>query len=341
MAQCIVDALEVVEADAQRCDHFPAAAHCGQQLIGVRIEARAVGEAGQRIMVGHVGHLRLGFLSFGDIYGREQHGRCALVHDIAGIDGDIDGGAIALQMIPRAAGQRFVRATVQIVKLSVIAPIVDVIEALLCDLLGRVSIVLQRRLVGGQDSFRRAIEDEHRHGIAFEQQSERSLALLQFGDVDAQADDAAFAGAPLFDQYAASVREPLLMTIGRPVQLGKALCQPFLLAPLGGGIIAAHDTYPQRIGEARADFEQVGAAMINLGVLLVPKDVAPFRIEKDDALRQHFEGFAQAGMRGARFLLGAIEIAHVRVRAPGGRLAVGSQYLRRRTQHEAFAHDVG
>ena len=83
----------------------------------------------------------------------------------------------------------------------------------------------------------------------------------------------------------------------RVVEQREALGEPFLLAALGGGIVAAHDADAQRVLEPRADLEQVGAALVDVGVLLVPQDVAAFRVEEDDALRQDLDGLAQPLVR--------------------------------------------
>ena len=58
----------------------------------------------------------------------------------------------------------------------------------------------------------------------------------------------------------------------------------------------------------RARLEQVGAAVVDLGVFLVPEDVAAFGVEEHDALRQDVDrlaqplvGFARLGDRGLDF----------------------------------------
>ena len=105
---------------------------------------------------------------------------------------------------------------------------------------------------------------------------------------------------PLLDQDAAAVRQPLLVALARAVELRQALGEPLLLAPLGRRIVSAHDADAQRVLEPRADFEQIGAALVDVGVLLVPEDVAAFLVEEDDALRQDLDGFAQARVGGTR-----------------------------------------
>ena len=48
---------------------------------------------------------------------------------------------------------------------------------------------------------------------------------------------------------------------------------------------ATRDTDAQRILQAHPDFEQVGAALVDVGVLLVPQDVSTLVVEEYDALR--------------------------------------------------------
>ena len=48
-----------------------------------------------------------------------------------------------------------------------------------------------------------------------------------------------------------------------------------------------------RVFEPRAGLEQVGAAAVDLGILLVPENVAPVGVEKDDALGQDVDRLAQ------------------------------------------------
>ena len=71
--------------------------------------------------------------------------------------------------------------------------------------------------------------DDHRNRVAVEQQPERSLALLQFGDIDAQADDAAVLGQPLVDQDDAAVGQRLLVPLAGLIELAEPLGDPFLL----------------------------------------------------------------------------------------------------------------
>ena len=114
------------------------------------------------------------------------------------------------------------------------------------------AVVRQRRGVGGEESLRVAPQHEHRHRIVVEQQPERGLALLEVGDVHAQADDAAVAGLPLLDEDAAAVGENLLVLLAGLVEKLQALLDPRFLAALGGGIIAARDADAQRVFETRA-----------------------------------------------------------------------------------------
>ena len=70
-----------------------------------------------------------------------------------------------------------------------------------------------RGVVDADDALIVQRADDHGNGIAVEQQPERGLALLQFGDVDAEADDAAVLGQPLLDQDDAAIGELLLVAV--------------------------------------------------------------------------------------------------------------------------------
>ena len=89
------------------------------------------------------------------------------------------------------------------------------------------------------------------------------------------------------------------------------LGDPLLLAADRFRIVAALDTDADGVLQPRARPEQVGAAVVDLGVFLVPENVAAFGVEKHDAFRQEVDGFAQALMGFSRirdrgFRLGAL-----------------------------------
>src|SRR6185295_1457996 len=63
----------------------------------------------------------------------------------------------------------------------------------LLELAAAVTIVLDRGVVDGENTFVTQRADDHRERIAVEQQPERGLALFQLGDIDAQAGRAVLA----------------------------------------------------------------------------------------------------------------------------------------------------
>ena len=69
--------------------------------------------------------------------------------------------------------------------------------------------MLDRGVIDAEDALAIARADDHRHRIRVEQQAERGLALLHLSDIDAKPDDAAVAGAALFDQNGAAVGQHL------------------------------------------------------------------------------------------------------------------------------------
>src|SRR5262249_46527767 len=82
------------------------------------------------------------------------------------------------------------------------------------------------------------------------------------------------------------------MTRSGIVEQSQSFRDPGLLATRRRWVVASFNANAQGIFEPHADLEEVGAALIDLGVLPVPKDVAPFRIEKDE--RQDLNGIAQS-----------------------------------------------
>jgi hypothetical protein len=85
--------------------------------------------------------------------------------------------------------------------------------------------------------------------------------------------------------------------IFRLIESSDTLGDPLLFTAASFRIIATRDADPQRIFEANTDFEQVGALLVNVGVLLIPQNVAAFAVENDNALRQHVDGFTELSVR--------------------------------------------
>ncbi|MNO75782.1 hypothetical protein D3C76_668410 [compost metagenome] len=73
MAEGVVDVLEVVQVQAQRSGQFLAVVAAHQGLLEPLVEQRAVGQPGERVVMGHVVDLRMGGQLFGGVLGDEQH----------------------------------------------------------------------------------------------------------------------------------------------------------------------------------------------------------------------------------------------------------------------------
>ena len=183
----------------------------------------------------------------------------------------------------------------------------------LLEIFARVAIVRHRRVIDADDALIVLGADDHRHGIAVKQQTERGFALFQFGNVDAQPDHAAIAGQTLLDQDAAAVGQGLFVTMAGMIELLEPLVDPFILAADRIRIVAARHALLQGVAQHRALFKEIGTLVVDLGVLLVPEDVAAVGIEKHDALRQNIDGLAQARIRASRIRnrrLGFRALAH-------------------------------
>src|SRR5512132_3421897 len=120
-----------------------------------------------------------------------------------------------------------------------------------------VTIVLDRGIVDGENAFVTQRADDHRNRIAVEQQPERGLPLLQLGDIDTQADDAAILGQAFIDQDDAAVGQRLLVPLAGLIQLLEPRGDPFFLAPDGLRIIAPRDADADGVLQPRARLEQL------------------------------------------------------------------------------------
>ncbi len=94
------------------------------------------------------------------------------------------------------------------------------------------------------------------------------------------------------------------MAHARVLQQGQAVGDPLVLAADGVGIVAAGDADAQGVSQPAAGGEQVGGAVVHLGVPLVPQDVAAFAVEEDQALGQDVDGVVQPAFGPPRLALG-------------------------------------
>ena len=224
MPQRVVDRLEIVEPEDQQRDLVGAAPRMQQHLVHLLPQQAAVGQAGQGIMLGHEGEPRLGALALGDVHQREQNRRTLGIGQFAGIDRKVDQRAVGLDVLPGAAGLFLAvrvgdpgRLAVEGLQGADLQPL---------ELGAAVAVMRDRGVIHGDDVLVVQRADDHGHGVAVEQEAERRLALLQFGDVDAQADDAAVVGQALVDQDDAAVRQRLLVPRAGLIELSQPLGDP-------------------------------------------------------------------------------------------------------------------
>ena len=309
MAERIVDGLEVVEAEHQHRDLFRAAPRVQQDIVHLLAQQIAVRQPGQTVMLRHEGKPRLGALALGDIHQRQQHRGLVVVDQLARIDRQIDQGAVGPDMLPGTRGL-FVAGTVA-TPWQLGFEGLDAADGQFLEFGAAIAVMFDGGVVDAENALVVERADDHGDGVAVEQQPERGLALLQLGDVDAQADDAAVLGQPLLDQDDAAVGQCLLVASVGLVQFGQPLGDPLILAADRFRIVAALDTDANGILQPGARLEQVGAAVVDLGILLVPENVAPVGVEKHDALRQDVDRLTQplvgfSRLRDRRLGLGAL-----------------------------------
>ncbi len=131
--------------------------------------------------------------------------------------------------------------------------------------------------------------------------------LLHLRDVDAEPDDPPVGGRALLDHQPPPIGDALLMADAGVLQPGQPLFDPFLLAAHRVRVVPAGHADAQGVLELAARFEKIGGAVVDLGVALVPEDVAALTIEKDDALGQGVDRFAQTLFGPPRLALGPLE----------------------------------
>ena len=306
MAERVVDRLEIIEAEHQDGDLLGAAAGMQQDFVHLLAQQVAVRQSGQTVMLGHEGQPRLGALALGHVHQRQQHRRLVAMDELARIDREVDQRAVGPDMLPGPGGL--------LVAGAVAGPRQFGVEGLqapdrqLLEFSPAVAVMLDRGIVDGKDALAVQRADDHRHRVAVEQQPERSLALLELRDIDAQADDAAVRCQPLLDQNDAAVGQDLLMALAGLIELLDPFGDPFFLAPGRFRIIAARDANADGVLEPRARLEQIRAAAVDLGVLLVPENVAAFGVEEHDALRQDVDRLAQPLVRPACVRNGGLDL---------------------------------
>lgn len=243
-------------------------------------------------MLRHEGEPRFSALALRDVHQSQQHRRLAIEDEIARIDRHVDQRSVGLDMLPRPRHP--------LLGGLVADPRRRLLESLhvrnfqLLEIAARVTVMRDRGVVDTDDVLVVLGADDHRHRIAVEEQPERGFALLELGDINAQANHAAVTGQPFFDQDAAAIRQHLLVALARMIKFFEALGEPFLLAADGFGIIAAFDAGSQCIAQHGAGLKLVRGPAVYFRVFLVPENIAAVGIEKHDALRKKVDRLTQA-----------------------------------------------
>ncbi len=263
MAECVVDRLEIIEAEHQHRDLLGAAPRVQQNVVHLLAQQIAVRQPGQAVVLGHEGEPRLGALALGDVHQRQQYRRLIAMDELARIDRQIDQRAVGPDMLP--GSRRLLVAGMVAGPRQFAVEGLQVADRQPLEFGTAVAVMLDGGIVDAEDAFAIQRADDHRHRIAIEQQPERGLALLQLGDIDAQTDDAAVLRQPLLDQDDAAIGQRLLMALAGLVEFCQPLGDPCFLAAGRFRIVTALDADPNGVLQPRAVLEAELSCLRNEG----------------------------------------------------------------------------
>jgi hypothetical protein len=184
MSERIVDALEVIEIEAEDGEILPGPPDPPERLIQPLMKENTVGKAGQCIVMRHMGDPRLGLLAFGHVDDGDEDGFCPIDDELSGVGQHLDLAAVGLDVPPGAAGEISVidRAGRFQVHVPLIArPDVGKAHGLKGGAI--VSVVRDGSVVDTDERQADQIVEPHRNRVAVEQQPERCLALFERADV--------------------------------------------------------------------------------------------------------------------------------------------------------------
>src|SRR5262245_10162571 len=193
----------------------------------------------------------------------------------------------------------------------------DVDQRHLEELLAAVAVLLDRGFVDGDESQGLAVVDPHGNRVPYEQQPERSLALLELRDVDADPDAASVGGAALVDANPAAILQLLLVSRMFPAVALEPCRQPFLLAAFRLRMQAGLNRHAHGVDKVHARLD-VNVVRVHFRVASVPQHETVVGIAKHDGFRHDLHGIEQARMRRPRLALGALGF-----RARGGDRLLG------------------
>ncbi len=185
MAERIVHGFEIVEIDAKRCGREAVALHACQHIVHAQAQKNPVRQRCQRIVMRHECDARFRALALSNVGCRDEEGLATVIDETARENGDIDDAAIRLAVLPGLAGLGLEALIVKLQQVAGDGVVVDFGNAHAEQRLAIVAIMLDSRVVHRQHALIVDGADEHGHGIAVEQKTERFFAAFQIGNVDA------------------------------------------------------------------------------------------------------------------------------------------------------------
>ena len=114
---------------------------------------------------------------------------------------------------------------------------------------------------------------------------EIKLSLFEFGNIRANAYDAAIRGLLFLDAQPAPGIDYLLKPPGGVTMLGKSCLKPLFLPSLGGAVLSAHQPEPQQVFKPNARPDLVRGGRISLKICVVADDQSILGVEQRKAFR--------------------------------------------------------
>ncbi|HEY2704493.1 MAG TPA: hypothetical protein VGL20_12450 [Candidatus Dormibacteraeota bacterium] len=181
MTAAVVDPLEVVEVEGEHRERPALSRQPRQRVTQPVVEQLAIGQSAEGVVEGAMVQLALQRQAVGDVVGDDQLGVATIEGELLRGDLDLDAPAVAQAVLPDPGGARAGEAH-PLAHPARILGRPDVEDAHGEELVARVPVVRDRRIVDGEEAQRPHVVDPHRLRAALEERPEGLLAAPRLGD---------------------------------------------------------------------------------------------------------------------------------------------------------------